>query len=273
MAGDMTATRGLDPAGLERLREIVTSAAREELLPRFAKVRRGRKADGSVITEADLMMQQRIAVALRAEWPDTLFLGEEMTAAQQGRLLSTGKPLWCLDPLDGTGNFAAGIPFFSVSLALLDQGRAMAGIVYDPVRDECFSALHGQGARLNDTALTAVRAGLNLQQATGLIDFKRLPRELSIRLVSEIPYASQRSFGSVALDWCWIAAGRCHVYLHGRQNIWDYAAGHLVLQEAGGHAMTLSGEGVYINALQPRSAVAALDLDLFSEWTRWLGIL
>jgi myo-inositol-1(or 4)-monophosphatase len=76
----------------------------------------------------------------------------------------------------------------------------------------------------------------------------------------------------VALDWCWIAAGRCHVYLHGRQNIWDYAAGNLVLQEAGGHAMTLSGEPVFVSALQPRSAVAALDAALFEEWTRWLGI-
>jgi myo-inositol-1(or 4)-monophosphatase len=265
--GCMTA----DPAGLELLREIVTCAAREELLPRFARVKRGRKADGSVVTEADLLVQQRIAAELPARWPDAVFLGEEMTAAEQESLLNTDKPLWCLDPLDGTGNFAAGIPFFSVSLALLDRGRVMAGIVYDPVRDECFSALRGRGAKLNDTPLSAVRTGLTLQQATGLIDFKRLPRELAVRLVSEIPYTSQRSFGSVALDWCWIAAGRCHVYLHGRQNIWDYAAGHLILQEAGGHSMTLSGEPVFLNALQPRSAVAALDADLFGEWCHWLG--
>ena len=267
----MPDTRGPDPAGLERLREIVISAAREELLPRFTRVKRGRKADGSVITEADLVMQQRISGELRTRWPDTLFLGEEMPATEQDALLQTGKPLWCLDPLDGTSNFAAGIPFFSVSLALLDQGRVMAGIVYDPVRDECFTALHGQGARLNDMALTAERAGLTLQHATGLVDFKRLPCELAVRLVTEIPYASQRSFGSVALDWCWIAAGRCHVYLHGRQNIWDYAAGHLILQEAGGQSTTLSGDPVFINALQPRSAAAALDADLFLEWTRWLG--
>ncbi|MGD8618608.1 MAG: inositol monophosphatase [Gammaproteobacteria bacterium] len=267
----MMGSRELDHTGLECLREIVISAAREELLPRFARVRRGRKADGSVVTEADLLVQQRIAGELRTRWPEVLFLGEEMPPAEQDALLKTDKPLWCLDPLDGTGNFAAGIPFFSVSLALLGQGRIMAGIVYDPVRDECFSALQGQGARLNDTVLSTVHAGLTLQQATGLIDFKRLPLELAIRLVSEVPYASQRSFGSVALDWCWIAAGRCHVYLHGRQNIWDYAAGHLILQEAGGHAATLSGDTVFVNALQPRSAVAALDADLFAEWTCWLG--
>jgi myo-inositol-1(or 4)-monophosphatase len=262
----------LDKAGLAQLGRIVSSAAREELLPRFARVKRGRKADGSVITEADLVVQQRIARELQGCWPGTLFLGEEMSTSEQDSLLQTGKPLWCLDPLDGTSNFAAGIPFFSVSLALLEQGRVMAGIVYDPVRDECFSALRGQGAMLNDTAPGAVRAGLSLQQATGLIDFKRLPRELAVRLVTEVPYASQRSFGSVALDWCWIATGRCHVYLHGRQNIWDYAAGDLILQEAGGHSTTLSGETVFVNALQARSAVAAMDADLFAEWSRWLGI-
>lgn len=261
-----------DLAGLECLGDIVVSAAREELLPRFARVERGRKADGSVITEADLVVQQRIAGELRRRWPETVFLGEEMSAAEQEALLRQDRPLWCLDPLDGTSNFAAGIPYFSVSLALLEQGRVETGIVYDPVRNECFTALSGRGAWLNGAALTAVRAGVTLQQATSLVDFKRLPRELAIRLVTGIPYASQRSFGSVALDWCWIAAGRCHVYLHGRQNIWDYAAGHLVLQEAGGHATTLSGEPVFVNALQPRSAVAALDADLFDEWTDWLGI-
>lgn len=261
-----------DSAGLEQLVDIVTRAAREELLPRFARVKRGRKADGSVITEADLVMQQRIAAELRAHWPDAVFLGEEMAPAEQDALLNMDRPLWCLDPLDGTGNFAAGIPFFSVSLALLEHGRSIAGIVYDPIRDECFSALCGKGAALNGTRLTAVPAGLSLQQAIGMIDFKRLPRELAVRLASAIPYASQRSFGSVALDWCWIAAGRCHIYLHGRQNLWDYAAGHLILQEAGGHATTLSGEAVFVNALQPRSAVAALDAELFGEWSRWLGI-
>jgi myo-inositol-1(or 4)-monophosphatase len=235
-------------------------------------VERGRKADGSIITEADLVMQQRIAGELRRIRPDTVFLGEEMSTADQDDLLHRDKPLWCLDPLDGTSNFAAGIPYFSVSLALLEQGRARAGVVYDPLRDECFTALHGKGAWLNGVELTPVHAGVTLQQATGLVDFKRLPRELAVRLVTGTPYASQRSFGSVALDWCWIAAGRCHVYLHGRQNIWDYAAGHLILQEAGGHATTLSGEPVFVNALQPRSAVAALDVALFDEWTRWLGV-
>jgi myo-inositol-1(or 4)-monophosphatase len=76
----------------------------------------------------------------------------------------------------------------------------------------------------------------------------------------------------VALDWCWLAAGRCHAYLHGKQKLWDYAAGSLILQEAGGQAVTLQGENVFVPTLQPRSAAAALDADLFRQWIDWLGV-
>lgn len=258
------------PIDLGELEPILTATAREELLPRFARVERGRKADGSVVTEADVQVQRRLAEALALRWPAIAFLGEEMPASTQADLLSSNRAVWCLDPLDGTSNFAAGIPYFSVSLALLEHGITTAGIVYDPVRDECFSAVRGGGATLNGSPLRSVPAGLDLRHATGLVDYKRLTDDLAARLVTDPPFASQRSFGSVALDWCWIAAGRCHVYLHGRQGLWDYAAGHLVLHEAGGRSSTLSGEDVFVNRLEPRSAVAALDPALFDAWIRWL---
>ena len=122
------------------LQDMIIPAAQEELLPRFARVERQHKRDGSVLTEADLAVQSRLAAHLLQEWPDTLFLGEEMTTAEQAGLLASGQPVWCLDPLDGTSNFAAGIPFFSVSLALLQKDKVLLGMVYDPVRNECFSA-------------------------------------------------------------------------------------------------------------------------------------
>jgi myo-inositol-1(or 4)-monophosphatase len=257
---------------INKLRAIVITAAQEELLPRFTKVKRGIKADGTFLTEADLAVQQRIADELQHHWPDILFLGEEMAAEEQQTLLQSGKPIWILDPLDGTSNYASGIPFYSVSLALIEQGELKAGLVYDPERDECFSAVKGQGAYLNDERLRTIDTGLSLKQSTGLIDFKRLSPQLATRLATEIPYSSQRSFGSVALDWCWIAIGRSHIYLHGKQNLWDYAAGHLILSEAGGQSCTLDGEVVFNNSLTPRSAVSALDAKLFEAWVEWLGI-
>ena len=145
-------------------------------------------------------------------------------------------------------------------------------MVYDPVRQECFYARRGGGAWLNGRHLTAARPAAALKQTVALVDFKRLAAPLARRLALEPPYSSQRSFGSVALDWCWIAAGRGDVYLHGKQKIWDYAAGSLLLAEAGGHASTLEGEPVFRADIAPRSAVAALDAGLFDEWRTWLGV-
>ncbi len=256
------------------IKEIVTGTAKQELLPRFTQVERHSKADGSFITEADLASQQRIQQALAEHYPDFGFLGEEMDEAEQTALLqNSAQPLWVLDPLDGTSNFAAHIPFFSVSLALVEKGEIVFGMVYDPVQDECFWAQKGQGAFMNGAPLSAANsAQSSLKKSTGLIDLKRLSAELQTRLIQDMPYSSQRSFGSIALDWAWIAAGRCHVYLHGKQKLWDYGAGYLILTEAGGHSCTLDGEQVFNNSLTPRSAVAALDEGLFREWTQWLKI-
>ena len=256
---------------LDQLKDIVISAADKELLPRFTRVEHVLKDDGSVLTEADLAIQNTIAAELKQHWPEVAFLGEEMAAEEQAALLDSGQPVWCLDPLDGTRNFAAGIPYFSISLALLQGGDVSHGVVYDPVRRECFTAMRGEGAALNGQRLLKTSAVPSLKESTALVDFKRLAAPLATRLVTEIPYSSQRSFGSVALDWCWLAAGRCHVYLHGSQNIWDYAAGNLVFHEVGGTSSTLSGEAVFVNQLRPRSAVAALDKQLFDEWFEWLN--
>ncbi len=258
---------------VELVRAIVIQAAKEELLPRFARVEKTRKRDGSVVTAADFAMQERIQGELRERWPQYPLLGEEMDRAEQQRLLADPQtPLWCLDPLDGTSNFTTGIPFFSVSLALLEAGKPVLGVVYDPTRDECFSAAKGKGAYLNGDPLITHDTGLNLKQCIAAVDFKRLRPELTDQFFSKPPYGSQRSLGSVALDWCWVSAGRFHVYLHGRQKLWDYAAGSLILDEAGGHSMALDGEPVLRAALESRSAVAALDERLFRDWIAWLGI-
>jgi myo-inositol-1(or 4)-monophosphatase len=257
---------------LQRVQKILVAAAREELLPRFNRVARTHKADGSVLTEADLAVQERVAGELLRNWPDTVFMGEEMSVDEQQRLIASSSPVWCLDPLDGTSNFAAGIPYFCIALSLFNKGEVRLGMVYDPVRDECFAASRDEAAVLNGEPLVVPESGLQLKRATALIDFKRLAPELAMRLVSEIPYASQRSFGSVALDWCWLSAGRSHIYLHGRSNVWDYAAGQFIFQRAGGLSCTLDGEAVFTQALTPRSSVAAVDRPLFEAWTRYLGV-
>ena len=258
---------------LQELASIVRGIADRELPPRFSAATTTRKPDGSLLTEADLIMQDALVEALTQRWPAIDVLGEEMDETTQQRALQhedTG--VWCIDPLDGTNNFAAGVPYYAVSVALLRKQVIEAGVVYDPSRGECFTAARGQGAWLNGRRLEQRPPRAPLSRGLALVDLKRLPRGLASRLASEPPYTSQRSFGAVALDWCWLAAGRCHVYLHGQQKLWDYAAGCLILQEAGGQAVTLAGDPVFAPSLEPRSAAAALDPDIFRQWIAWLDI-
>ena len=261
------------PQPINELARLVRETADRELPARFCCGSGSRKADGSLVTEADLVMQSALAETLQRHWPDIDILGEEMeVSAQQKALQRAGTGVWCIDPLDGTSNFSIGVPYYAVSVALLRNNQVELGIVYDPSRKECFAAARGQGAWLNGQRLPQQQLSTVLSQGMALIDLKRLTPGLASRLAANPPYKSQRSFGAVALDWCWLAAGRCHLYLHGRQKLWDYAAGSLILLEAGGSAVTLDGGPVFSATLQPRSAAAALDPALFKQWTQWLQI-
>ena len=263
-----------DTLDLEMLVALVEDVATAELLPRYRHVTSRRKSDGSLLTEADLAVQRELRQALQARFPQYALLGEEMSAEEQQHLLAAGQAgLWCLDPLDGTGNFAAGIPIFAVSLALIRSGRVELGVVHDPLRGESFWARRGAGAWLDGERLRVPDAPETLADTTGLVDLKRLPAPLATALATRPPYRSQRSFGSVALDWCWLAAGRCHVYLHGSQRLWDYAAGALVLQEAGGAGGLLSdfaGDWQHAVDLAPRIGLGAANAPLLAAWRRWI---
>ncbi len=236
------------------------------------------KADGSWVTAVDHAVQAAARSWLAEHFPTIGFLGEEMTDEEQSaawsRCLAGEQALWVVDPLDGTSNFRAGFPVFSLTLALLDRGQVIAGLVYDPVRDELFHARRGTGAFLNETRLDVRKLPeLPLARCLAIVDFKRLNKTLACRLAGDAPYASQRSIGSVALDWCWLAAGRVQVYVHGKQKPWDYAAGQLIALEAGASSAALDGHRDALDdelKLAPRSAVVAVSESLMDEW---LGVL
>lgn len=259
---------------LTELAAIVRHCAKQELLPRFTHVQHTFKQDGSLVTDADLATQRALQSALKQRWPQLPMLGEEMTPSEQQQLLTSSMDgVWIVDPLDGTMNFSNGLPGFSISVALMAQQQIIAGVVYDPVRDECFSAFRAQGAWLNDSPLDLTKKIHPESPLIGIVDFKRLSKDLAQRLAIQPPYRSQRSFGSVALDWCWMAVGRAQVYIHGKQNLWDYAAGWLVFTEAGGRSCTLQGQVIFNQTLEPRSAVAAVSPSLFSIWCEYLNIM
>ncbi|MGM0517422.1 MAG: inositol monophosphatase family protein [Pseudomonadota bacterium] len=262
----------LPSADRERLLEWIRTTATRHLQAKGTQTA-DRKNDGSWVTDTDHAMQADLRAGLAERFPEHGFLGEENSVAEQEaawRECLDGRPTWVVDPLDGTSNFRVGFPVFSVTVALLVGGQTVFGVVYDPCRDECFHAARGKGAFLNDERLSLDGTDPQpLGSSLATVDFKRLPAEIATRLACEPPYASQRSIGSVALDWCWVAAGRVQVYVHGKQKLWDYAAGQLILQEAGGASADLDGEIDYPDRPlepMPRSAVAATHVALLEDW-------
>ncbi len=238
-------------------------------------VQRIDKTDGSFVTEFDQRLQSTITGALKAKWPQFALLGEEMEREQQAALLNSSDSnnhngIWVLDPLDGTTNFSAGLPLFGVSIALVVDGQSQVAVVYDPNRRECFHADKGQGAWLNSQPL-APSVVTTMSHCIANVDYKRLTRDLASQLVICPPYRSQRNMGTCVLEWCWLACDRIQLYLHGGQQLWDHAAGHLVLQEAGGVAKTLQGDELKSHTLTKQSAVAAASPQLYSLWNEWIG--
>jgi myo-inositol-1(or 4)-monophosphatase len=252
--------------------ELLVEGAKSELMPRFNRCDCRIKADGSLVTQADLAMQQQILTRLQHHYPEIPLLGEEMPADHQTMISNDeDRGFWCLDPLDGTANYVSGIPCFAVSLAYLVNGEVQIGIIYDPVRDELFHASKGSGAWLNQERLTINCALEHLQECMAMVDFKRLKPALAAQLATSPPYRSQRSIGSVALDWCWLAAGRVQLYLHGGARLWDYAAGTLIFREAGGYFRLSDATGEQPDrGLRPQMAVAATNQRLFEAWCAWL---
>ncbi len=254
----------------KKIENLIRQVGKEEILPRFNKISYSIKGDGSLLTEADLATDKRIQDGLAELHPNIAFLSEEMTHEQQEHLLQNSDQLWCLDPLDGTSNFAAGIPLFATSLALFEKGEVVLGVTYDPIRDEMFSAVKGRGAWLNNEPLKCIDSGFNLKNSVVIADFKRLTPTMQQALLQKQPFGSQRNLGTCVLEWAWMAANRGHAYLHGGMKLWDLAAGTLIVSEAGGYALTLDGEEVFRPAMDVRSVVISPDKALFDEWMLFL---
>ena len=255
---------------LDQVIAAAREVGREEIMPRYLKVAHQRKMDGSLLTEADLAAQSALFERLRAIAPYPM-LGEEMSEAEQHEVWNRGDAgFWCVDPIDGTSNFVNGLPFFAVSIALVRQGRAVLGVVYDPQADEAFHASEGGGAWLNGDALPLKLPPDRLNRCMAGIDLKRIDRTLAGNLAREHPFASQRNLGASTLDWCYVAAGRLHIYLHGGQKMWDYAAGWLILKEAGGAVSGLNGADFLAADPWCRPVLAAQTQELLAQWQGWV---
>jgi len=164
---------------INKIEIIVKSISKEILLPCYTKVKAQNKADGSLITQADIDVQNAIEAELNKHFPQYGFFAEELSDTELNSFFEQNNSgYWCLDPIDGTSNFAATLPYFSISLALIINKETIVGLIYDPVRDECFTAIKGEGARLNGQPIIRSQAPENLSECMAIVDFKRLANEI-----------------------------------------------------------------------------------------------
>ncbi len=258
------------PSLLQQLEDRIPAISDEILGHYFNHTCASVKTDGSIVTEADTAMQQSIQTELAQLAPGVAMLGEEMSAQQQIDIVSTEPSYWCLDPLDGTNNFHHGVPLFAVSLALIEQGELALALVYDPVRKECFSADRHSGLRINGCAASTIEQPDTLKHCLASVDFKRLTTQTRLRLCDAMPFKSQRNIGTCALEWAWLAAGRTQLLLHGGEKFWDYAAGCLLLQQAGGFSSSDGEQAIFNNTLEARPVIAASNSTLYRQWVDFI---
>lgn len=192
-----------------------------------------------LVTIADRQSEALILERIRSQFPTHDVMGEEGTRIETGSAYK-----WYVDPLDGTTNFAHGYPVFCVSLAVERQGKRVAGVVYDPTRDEMFSAELGSGARLNENTISVSKTATLGESllATGFPSQKR-HKNPNIYFYQQLTLHSHgvRRAGSAALDLCNVASGRYDGFWEFNLNPWDTAAGVLLVEEAGGRITDFSG--------------------------------
>jgi len=198
------------------------------------------KGDINLVTEMDMRSERTVVKTLLASFPDHGIMAEEETMIQNG-----SGYMWIIDPLDGTTNYAHGYPCFSVSIALERDGEIIVGAVYDPMRDELFSALKGEGAYLNGAKIHVSHVDTLIKSllATGFPYDRKVSKKNNMNYFHDLLMASQevRRDGSAALDLCSVASGRFDGFWELKLKPWDVAAGSLIVREAGGTISDFSG--------------------------------
>jgi myo-inositol-1(or 4)-monophosphatase len=198
-----------------------------------------KKGPADLVTQADLESQQAISRIIWDAFPDHRIIGEEDAAMPRktSAVLRESEYRWIVDPLDGTTNFVHGVPHYAVSLALERNGELLVGGVLDPIRNECFTAAAGQGALLNGRPIRASGVAA-LSDALAIVGFppkvKPDSPDLLVFLQAIFHCQAVRRSGSTALNLAYLAAGRYDVFWNFSANIWDVAAGILLVREAGG---------------------------------------
>ncbi|MBO9620451.1 MAG: inositol monophosphatase [Niabella sp.] len=228
------------------LKDVLTAAVKAgaaELTRYFQKSFSIQHKEGrnNLVTDADHASEKAIIAVIRQHYPDHFILTEE-----SGELATQSDYKWIIDPLDGTINFAHGLPINCVSIGVEHRGEIILGMVYNPHMDELFFAEKGKGATLNGQPIK-VSTETNAMQSCLVTGFPYVyintangPLQVFERFIKEgVPV---RRLGAAAIDLCWVAAGRFDGFYEHKLQAWDSAAGYLIVEEAGGKVTDFKGD-------------------------------
>jgi myo-inositol-1(or 4)-monophosphatase len=210
----------------------------------------------NLVTESDKGSEKLITDLISKRFPDHRIMAEEGT-----QIGNNAEHLWVIDPLDGTTNYAHGYPNFSVSIAYLHHGETVLGVIYDPLRDELFTAQKGQGAFLGNQRLHVSNTSevIKCLISTGFPYDRpgRLPKTVRnlAKLLEQVQ--NMRADGSAALDLCYVAMGRVDGFWENDLSPWDTAAGCLMVTEAGGKISSNAGDGYHPFTIYDREILAS----------------
>jgi len=205
------------------------------------KLQVSRKGPGDFVTKTDKKVEKIIIEELEKARPKYGFIAEE-----SGERKNESEFNWVIDPIDGTSNFMHGIPHFAISIALEKNSEVISGIVCDPIKNETFYAEKGRGAYLNNRRIR-VSSRKSLDEVIGLYGCPPMIKIDGNKFFDQIKKASSqihklRNYGSAALDFTYVAAGRADFAWYDHLNYWDYAAGKIILLEAGGTITDFAGK-------------------------------
>jgi len=243
---------------------LIREAAAEDILPLWRNLEDHQieeKRRNDVVTDADRHCEQRLSRALTTLLPRSLVVGEEAVHADPGVMaaLESERPVWVIDPLDGTNNFASGSGPFAVMVCLLKRGETLGAWIYDPRADSMLMAERGAGALLDGEPLRLSAFPESTQAISGALSTRYLPDELTPDAQAGARKLGEtRASGCAGYDYRALATGRYQFAFYYRTLIWDHAPGVLIVTEAGGTAARLDGQP-YRPAAATRGLLCACD--------------
>ena len=241
-----------DQREIDWLANLLAETAAAEIMPRFRRLGsnaiRQKTSAADLVTEADLEAERLITAAILARYPDALVVGEEAHEIDKTLVarLSGASLAFVLDPVDGTFNFACGVPLFGVMVAVVVDGETVAGIIHDPIGKDFLIGARGRGSRIRaaDGSVQAVHVAdaVPMAQMTGAIGWQFLKEpERSLIARNQAKCLSQIGYRCAAQEYRIIASGHVHFAMFSKVMPWDHLAGVLIHQEAGGYAARLDG--------------------------------